>query len=464
MNAQQDFPELSRIDRLATDAGSLGYDIVDLAGFLHIVDQQAQAQRTALEGLSRSVDQVGSANLEMAGAARQLGTSAEQTFEDVQTSVDLMKAVSGNTRGVAEWVQDLNGRTKSVTKTLDAVKVNNSEIASIALQVNTLAINAKIEAARAGDAGRGFAIVAEAINSLSQQTKSAAQAISENIDTLTKWIAKLSQEAGSVAEDASAVLQRSADTDAALGRMQASVSETRSGAEKITKSASDVSQMLADINPNLESVNAATSKTVHGIGEANSRIDALVDRSEAIVQSSASLGGDSADAPYIEYIKELSQAVVRALETAIANGRITKSDLFDRTYRNIPGTNPEQKMARCTKIFDEILPAIQEPALDFSDKIVFCAAVDPNGYLPTHNRKFSKPQSSDPVWNTANCRNRRIFDDRVGLKAGRNKDPFLLQVYRRDMGGGNFVIMKDLSAPIMVDGDHWGGLRLAYTF
>jgi methyl-accepting chemotaxis protein len=68
------------------------------------------------------------------------------------------------------------------------------------------------------------------------------------------------------------------------------------------------------------------------------------------------------------------------------------------------------------------------------------------------------------VWNTANCRNRRMFDDRVGLKAGRNTEPFLLQVYRRDMGGGEFVLMKDLSAPLWVGGRHWGGLRLAYRY
>ncbi|MEJ2021931.1 MAG: hypothetical protein P8X43_07810, partial [Maritimibacter sp.] len=105
---------------------------------------------------------------------------------------------------------------------------------------------------------------------------------------------------------------------------------------------------------------------------------------------------------------------------------------------------------------------IQEDAAAFDQRVVFCAAVDKNGYLPTHNNKFSQPQGNDPVWNAANSRNRRIFDDRVGLKAGQSTAPFLLQVYRRDMGGGNFVLMKDLSAPIRVQGRHWGGLRLAY--
>jgi methyl-accepting chemotaxis protein len=86
-----------------------------------------------------------------------------------------------------------------------------------------------------------------------------------------------------------------------------------------------------------------------------------------------------------------------------------------------------------------------------------------NGYLPTHNHRFSQPQRrGDPVWNAAHCRNRRIFDDRVGLAAGRSTRPFLLQSCRRDMGGGNFALMKDVSAPIFVQRRHWGGLRLAY--
>jgi methyl-accepting chemotaxis protein len=48
------------------------------------------------------------------------------------------------------------------------------------------------------------------------------------------------------------------------------------------------------------------------------------------------------------------------------------------------------------------------------------------------------------------------------LPQGGSTRPFLLQSCRRDMGGGNFALMKDVSAPIFVQGRHWGGLRLAY--
>jgi methyl-accepting chemotaxis protein len=161
---------------------------------------------------------------------------------------------------------------------------------------------------------------------------------------------------------------------------------------------------------------------------------------------------------------EAAGKVAQLFEQAIDSGSITTADLFDENYVPIPGSNPQQVMTRFVALTDRELPAIQEAMLLLSNKVVFCAAVDRNGFLPTHNNKYSRPQGADPVWNAANSRNRRIFSDRTGLSAGRNTRRFLLQTYRRDMGGGNFVLMKDLSAPIRVHGRHWGGLRLAYQF
>ncbi len=95
--------------------------------------------------------------------------------------------------------------------------------------------------------------------------------------------------------------------------------------------------------------------------------------------------------------------------------------------------------------------------------MVFCAAVDRNGYLPVHNRKYSFPQRpGEVVWNTVNSRNRRIFDDRAGLVAARNVRPYIIQVYARDMGNDVTVMMKEIDAPIRVSGKHWGGFRSAY--
>lgn len=108
-----------------------------------------------------------------------------------------------------------------------------------------------------------------------------------------------------------------------------------------------------------------------------------------------------------------------------------------------------------------MLPDLQEPAL--ADKrISYCYATDRNAYIPTHNRRYAQPPGPDPVWNDANCRNRRIYDDQYGLAAARNLKPYLVQTYRRSLGAVAQIV-NDASAPIYVGGRHWGALCVGYV-
>ncbi len=169
------------------------------------------------------------------------------------------------------------------------------------------------------------------------------------------------------------------------------------------------------------------------------------------------------DMAFAGEVKAGARAIEAALEAAVAGGRVSVDDLFDVDYAPVSGSDPQQFTTRFTELCDALLPPIQEPLLAGSDRIVFAAAMDRNAYLPTHNRAVSHPQRpNDPVWNAANCRNRRKFDDRAGLAAARNTKPVLLQSYARDMGNGRTVMLKEVDAPVSVRGRHWGCLRLAY--
>ncbi|CAK0745270.1 methyl-accepting chemotaxis protein [uncultured Gammaproteobacteria bacterium] len=166
------------------------------------------------------------------------------------------------------------------------------------------------------------------------------------------------------------------------------------------------------------------------------------------------------DEEQIVLAKDAARQIGRSFEEALNRREITWEQLWDVDYRLIRASDPPQYSTTFLPLCDQVLPGIQEPILGRNAKIAFCAAVDRNGYLPTHNRQYAQPQRpGDRVWNTANCRNRRIFDDRTGIAAARNRQPILVQTYRRDMGG-QFVTMKDISAPIMVNGQHWGGFRI----
>ena len=91
---------------------------------------------------------------------------------------------------------------------------------------------------------------------------------------------------------------------------------------------------------------------------------------------------------------------------------------MDEKYREIPGTNPKQYLTDYVAFTDRILPPIQDPIQKTDPRIVFCVAWAKGGYLPTHNPNYRLPQGPDPVWNNANCRNRRLFNDRAVQQGG----------------------------------------------
>jgi|GEM_PF-160216 len=172
----------------------------------------------------------------------------------------------------------------------------------------------------------------------------------------------------------------------------------------------------------------------------------------------------AADRAYIDAATDAARSVELAFEAALDNEELNRDDLFDSDYQPVAGTAPQQYLTRFTVLADRVLPPVQEAVLTAVPNVAFCAAVDRNGYLPTHNRCYSQPQRpNDPVWNAANCRQRRIFDDHAGLTAARNSRPALLQAYDRDMGGGRKVLMKEVDVPIQVRGRHWGALRMGYA-
>jgi methyl-accepting chemotaxis protein len=184
---------------------------------------------------------------------------------------------------------------------------------------------------------------------------------------------------------------------------------------------------------------------------------------EAAAQTIASIVEREAinDAKYVDLAVSVATQAAQALEQAISNGVISREDLYDCRYVEIPDTNPVQVMAKHTPLVDKLFPSIIEPPLGKDDKIIFCCVTDRNGYIGAHNKKYSHPQKKgETVWNTANCRNRRVFDDRTGILAARCTKA-VIQTYSRDMGGGTYVVLKEVDAPIDVAGNHWGTVRMA---
>jgi methyl-accepting chemotaxis protein len=453
----------SLVGDIAEHAGKLGVEICDVSGHVEEVANRVATQAHVCRQLRESAAVTMAGNHRIAEAARQVRVVSAEASQAVDESRITLDASLEDIHGLVRGVTGIATQIDALREALAHVSSVSEEISLIARQTHLLAINAAIEAARAGESGKSFAVVAAEVKNLSSKT---AQATSQIEATLARLTSQTEQLIADGTEN-TARANRVKDGTRAIGEIVAS---TGNAVTKLHGEAEEIATLTTEIETQcrtLEQAVAAIANDVEQSGEnflqAKDRLSNLVSVSETLIELTAATGVETPDTRFIEAVQRTAAAIGKAFEAAIARGDIRLEDLFDANYVPIPGSDPQQFMTRFTQFTDRVLPAFQEPLLALDERVAFCAAVDVRGYLPTHNRKFSEPQRpGEPAWNAAHCRNRRIFNDRTGLACATHTKPFLLQTYRRDMGGGQFVTMKDASAPIFVAARHWGGLRLAY--
>jgi methyl-accepting chemotaxis protein len=450
-------------------SGRLSVEIADMAGLIGDLAKLGQEQNEQARAAIDAARQMSVTNASLASAMDAASASAAGTRATLsEATATVSSALARTLEGIGtlgEGAIALKGSIEAIGGTIRQVQETSEAIQTIARETQMLAINANVEAARAGDAGRGFAIIADSMKSLADKIRAFTSDNQRNLEALTQVLAKLIAESdrnAGIAQSAMADSHSAREATATLRTLVDSAQKLTHDIEEMAQSVESNSACYEVLHKELEGLVATVQTGDKKLTQAKERVESILGISEDFILFIAESGIETPDTPIVSLCRETAAQIGALFEKAVSAGEISMSDLFDEKYQPIPKTNPQQHMTRFVTFTDRVLPPIQEPILSFDKRIAFCAAVDRNGYLPTHNNMYSKPQGSDPVWNSANCRNRRIFNDRTGLAAGRSKRTFLLQTYRRDMGGGNFVLMKDVSAPIMVHGRHWGGFRIGF--
>ncbi|AMO36006.1 methyl-accepting chemotaxis protein [Thauera humireducens] len=390
---------------------------------------------------------------EVSHGARQITESTSANLVIARDSLAEMQEIAGKINTVSEKVLKFNTTVDDLSTRSESVKHIAVLIREIADQTNLLALNAAIEAARAGEAGRGFAVVADEVRKLAERVNKATEEIVGNINGMLGLVANTRSENEVInvdVQDTRAVVERSArQFEHMVGEFETSGRQL----SQIAVAMESLSETNARVHENVTAINQLSAKVGEQMQDSERRTLDLTEATEAVQElvSRFKIGRGAFDLA-VDQTRIFRDRIQAQLEEMAAS----RIDVFDRRYQPIPGTNPQKFKVTWGEEFTRRCQALLDGTLGATQGAAFAVAVNTDGYLSAHNGKFSKPLTGNYEADLVGNRTCRKFERPPELRAARNTESMLLQTYLRDTG----EILCDIAMPIMIGGRHWGNVRV----
>ncbi len=358
--------------------------------------------------------------------------------------------VAGQMEVFSGTVEQLSQRAQSVGDTGRLIK-------DIALQTHLLALNAGVEAARAGDAGHGFAIVASEVGKLAERVNSATGEIVKHTGEILELVADTRGKTGQMRQDMSM-------SDQVVDQFTASFNQLVNEFERMDGRMNEVAGTVSQVNVTNHEMNRAIERIAILSTQAQDRMRAMDDQVAAVRAKSEHLQemlaalrtGNTPFDTLVNILESLGASCGQLLRRANRQG----IDIFDHDYRRIAGSNPPRYHTIYDQAIEQQLTQVLDFVLDHLPGGFYTLLVDSSGYSPAHNARYSRQPTGDLDHDTRYVRNKRIFDDPVCQGAVKNESGVLCQTYTRDTG----EIVTDLSIPLDVDNSRWGAVRIGVDY
>ncbi|MDF2408536.1 HAMP domain-containing protein [Aeromonas sp. 2HA2] len=249
------------IEQVASNSRQLAATANEVASKAQLTQHNCTAQRDRTVQVATAIHEMGATVGEIAGNASLAADVARQANEQADAGAVVVAQARHGIVGLSSEIEQVAGVIESLANQTDSIGSILDTIRSISEQTNLLALNAAIEAARAGEQGRGFAVVADEVRNLASRSAASTAEIQGMINRLQEQSARAVSAMAQGRSQSLEVVAQADEANAALGHITAHITQISDMNIQVATATEEQSSVVGEINRNVEDINQLTMET-----------------------------------------------------------------------------------------------------------------------------------------------------------------------------------------------------------